>query len=78
MLGGLALLMQLVGITGNRPGALLGIRYSDVNITLLLDPQGGEFPRRLIEAAFKNTKGYLGEQETFVFLSMALSSHREV
>lgn len=71
----LALLMQLAGITGNRPSALLGVRYNDVKITLLPDPQGGKFPRRLIEIAFKNTKGYLGEKETFVFLSVALSSY---
>ena len=74
----LALLMQLAGITGNRPGALLGVCYSDVKITLLPDPQGGEFPRRLIEIAFKKTKGYLGEKETFVFLSMVLLSYRVI
>ncbi|MCJ1343078.1 hypothetical protein MMC31_001269 [Peltigera leucophlebia] len=74
----LALLMQLAGITGNRPGALLGVRYSDVKITLLPDPQGGDFPRRLIEIAFKNTKGYLGEKETFcisLYGSFFVQSH---
>lgn len=74
----LALLMQLASITGNRPSALLGVCYSDIKITLLPDPQGDKFPRRLIEIAFKHTKGYLGEKETFVFFSMAFSSYRVI
>lgn len=45
----LALIMQLAGITGNRPGALLGIRYRGIKMTLLLDLSGEECPRRLIE-----------------------------
>ena len=60
----LALIMQLAGITENRPAALLGVCYKDVKITLLADLGGGELPRRLIEIAFKNTKGYLGDKET--------------
>lgn len=74
----LALLMQLAGITSNWLSALLGIRYNDVKITLLSDPQGGKFPRRLIEIAFKNSKEYLEEKETFVFLSVALLSYRVI
>lgn len=62
----LALIMQLAGITGNRPAALLGVCYKDIKITLLPDSNGGELPRLLIEIAFKNTKGYLGEKETSV------------
>ena len=60
----LALIMQLAGITDNRPAALLGVCYKDVKITLLPDLEGWELPRRLIEIAFKNTKGYLGDKET--------------
>lgn len=45
----LALIMQLAGITGNRLGALLGVRYKDIKITLLPDPKEGNCPRRLIE-----------------------------
>lgn len=63
----LALIMHLAGITGNRPAALLAVCYKDVKITLLPDPNRGELPRRLIEIAFKNIKGYLGEKETSVF-----------
>ena len=68
----LALIMQLAGITGNRPAALLGVCYKDVKITLLPDPKGGELPRRLIGIAFKNTKGYLGDKETSVLPFCAL------
>lgn len=64
--------MQLAGITGNWPSAVLGVCYNDVKITLLPDPQGGKFPQSLIEIAFKNTKGYLREKEMFVFFSVAL------
>ena len=71
----LALLMQLASITGNRPSALLGVRYNNIKITLLPDPQGEKFPWRLIRIVFKNTKRYLKEKETFVFLSVALSSY---
>lgn len=70
--------MQLAGITGNWLSALLGICYNDVKITLLSDPQGGKFPQRLIEIAFKNSKEYLEEKETFVFLSIALLSYRVI
>lgn len=62
----LALIIQLAGITGNRPGALLAICYKHVKITLLPDPEGGSIPRRLIEIAFKHTKGYLGQKESYV------------
>jgi len=59
-LGGI---MQLTGITGNRPSALLAVRYRHIKVTLLPDPNGGEQPRVLIEIIFPNTKGYLGEKD---------------
>ena len=60
----LALIMQLAGITGNRPAALLAVCYGHVKVTLLPDPQGGERPRVLVEIAYKYTKGYLGEKDS--------------
>ena len=62
----LALILQLAGITGNRPGALLGLRYENLKVTLLRDPAGSEWPRMLIEFTFKNTKGYLGLKDAYV------------
>jgi len=53
----MALLMQLAGITGNRPGALLALRYEQVKVTLLRDPAGGPKPRVIIEITFQETKG---------------------
>lgn len=38
----LALLIQLAGITGSRPSALMGVTYGDFALSLLRDPQGGE------------------------------------
>ena len=63
----LALIMQLAGITGNRPGALLAVRYRHIKVTLLPDPDGGEQPRVLIEIVFNHTKGYLGEKDAYAF-----------
>ncbi|KAL8634658.1 MAG: hypothetical protein Q9228_007755, partial [Teloschistes exilis] len=59
----LALIMQLAGITGNRPAALLAVRYRHIKVTLLPDPEGGEQPRVLMEIVFHHTKGYLGEKD---------------
>ncbi|KAL9582090.1 MAG: hypothetical protein Q9212_003502 [Teloschistes hypoglaucus] len=63
----LALVMQLAGITGNRPSALLSVRYQHIKVTLLENPGGGEQPRVLIEIVFHHTKGYLGEKDAYVF-----------
>lgn len=59
--------MQLAGITGNRPAALLAVRYRHIKVTLLPDPEGGEQPRVLIEIVFHHTKSYLGEKDAYVF-----------
>jgi len=64
----LALIMQLAGITGNRPSALLAVRYQHIKVTLLPDPEGGEQTRVLIEIVFHHTKGYLGEKDACVLL----------
>ena len=60
--------MQLAGITGNRPSALLAVRYQNIKVTLLEDPDGGEQPRVLIEIVFNHTKGcsHLGEKDAYV------------
>ncbi|KAL8671525.1 MAG: hypothetical protein Q9168_003970 [Polycauliona sp. 1 TL-2023] len=63
----LALIMQLAGITGNRPAALLGIQYRHIKVTLMPDPQGSELPRVLIEILFNHTKGYLGGKDSNEF-----------
>ena len=62
----LALIMQLAGITGNRPSALLALRYQHIKVTLLPDPKSVEQPRVLIEIVFRHTKGYLGEKDAYV------------
>ena len=64
----LKLILQLAGITGNRPGALLSLRYEHLKVTLLRDPTGSEWPRLLIKLTFKNTKGYLGLKDAYVGL----------
>ncbi|KAL8626093.1 hypothetical protein Q9189_008226 [Teloschistes chrysophthalmus] len=63
----LALIMQLAGITGNRPVALLAVRYRHIKVTLLPDPEGGEQPRVLMEIVVHHTKGYLGEKDANEF-----------
>lgn len=59
--------MQLAGITGNRPSALLAVRYQHIKVTLLEDPARGEQPRVLIEIILNHIKGYLGEKDAYVF-----------
>lgn len=62
----LALIMQLAGITGNRPSALLGVCYRDIKVSLLPDPNGGRQPRVLIDIEYKKTKGYRGKKDACV------------
>lgn len=62
----LALIMQLAGITGNQPGALLALCYKHIKVTLLPNPEGREQPRVLIEIRYERTKGYLGEKDVSV------------
>ena len=62
----LALIMQLAGITGIRPAALLAVCYQHVKVALLSDPHGGEHPRVLVEIVYKYAKGYLGEKDASV------------
>lgn len=56
----LALLIQLAGITGSRPSALMGITYGDFALSLLKDPKGGEWPRLVVDVTLTQTKSYLG------------------
>ncbi|EKG12704.1 hypothetical protein MPH_10172 [Macrophomina phaseolina MS6] len=58
----LSLFMLLAGTTGNRPGALLALRYRDVQTTLIRDPAGGNEPYVLLEFIYTHTKGYLGQK----------------
>jgi hypothetical protein len=59
----LALFMQLAGTTGNRPQALLNVRFKHVAVALLLDQEGGEWPRVVIEWKFQETKEYIGAKD---------------
>lgn len=55
----LALFCQLAGFSGNRPSALLNLRYRDIVVTLLRDPNGGPH-RILVEFTCEFTKKFLG------------------
>lgn len=55
----LILFCQLAAITGSRPGALLRLRYRDLVLTLIRDPDGG-CPRLFIYLTPEFTKGFLG------------------
>jgi len=56
----LALLIQLAGITGSRPSALMSLQYQDFKLSLLRDPGGSEWPRLIVDVTFRNTKSFLG------------------
>ena len=62
----LALFVQVAGITGNRPDALLSLRYKNVKVFLLRDPNNSEYPRPIIELTFDNTKTYIGNKDAYV------------
>jgi len=55
----IALFHQLAGFSGNRPQALLNLRYRHIVVTLLRHPKGG--PHRIvIEFTCEFTKQFLG------------------
>ncbi|KAE8374982.1 hypothetical protein BDV26DRAFT_268992 [Aspergillus bertholletiae] len=62
----LLLFCQLAAITGSRPGALLNLRYRDLLLTLIRDPDGGR-PRLFIYLTPQFTKTFLGEKEQNTF-----------
>ncbi|KAI1934754.1 hypothetical protein LOZ66_005609 [Ophidiomyces ophidiicola] len=53
--------LQLAAITASRPSALLYLRYRDIGLTLIRDPQGGR-PRLFIYLRPEFTKRFLGEK----------------
>lgn len=61
----LALLIQLAGITGSRPSALMSLTYGDLALSLLRDPKGGEWPRLIVDVTFNNTKSFLGPKAPY-------------
>lgn len=61
----LILFCQLAGYTGNRPTALLELRYRDLELTLVRDPENGR-PRLVIEFTTEFTKGFLGKKDAYV------------
>ncbi|KAF2158757.1 hypothetical protein M409DRAFT_30718 [Zasmidium cellare ATCC 36951] len=63
----LALLIQLAGITGSRPGALISLTYRDLKLSLLRDPEGSEWPRLVVDVTFRNTKSFLGAKAPNTF-----------
>ncbi|KAI2735701.1 hypothetical protein DTO013E5_8636 [Penicillium roqueforti] len=62
----LLLFCQLAAITGSRPGALLKLRFQDLKLTLVRDPNGGH-PRLFIYLRPEFTKSFLGEKESNTF-----------
>ncbi|KAJ5111736.1 hypothetical protein NUU61_001366 [Penicillium alfredii] len=62
----LLLFCQLAAITGSRPGALLNLRYRDLSLTLIRDPDGG-CPRLFIYLTPEFTKTFLGKKEPNTF-----------
>ena len=52
---------QLTAITANHPGALLNLRYQDIALTLIQDPEGGR-PQLFIFLKPDFTKRFLGKK----------------
>ncbi|CAG8976664.1 hypothetical protein HYALB_00002180, partial [Hymenoscyphus albidus] len=62
----LILFCQLAGITGNRPEALVNLRFRHFKFNLIRDPNGSR-PRLFIELTAEYTKGYLGSKDANTF-----------
>ncbi|PYH75799.1 hypothetical protein BO82DRAFT_409090 [Aspergillus uvarum CBS 121591] len=62
----LLLFCQLAAITGSRPGALLNLRYRNLMLTLVRNPDGGR-PQLFIYLTPEFTKTFLGEKEQNTF-----------
>ncbi|KAL4958922.1 DUF3435 domain-containing protein [Aspergillus stella-maris] len=62
----LLLFCQLAAITGSRPGAMLNLRYRDLVLTLIRDPDGGR-PRLFIYFTPEFTKTFLGKKANNTF-----------
>ncbi|KAL4737188.1 hypothetical protein BDV11DRAFT_192371 [Aspergillus similis] len=62
----LLLFCQLAAITGCRPGAMLNLRYRDLVLTLIRNPDGGR-PQLFIYFTPEFTKTFLGEKEKNTF-----------
>jgi integrase len=62
----LSLFIQLAGATGNRPEAILQLRYEDVQAGVIYDENGKV--KWNLDWCFKHTKEYLGEKESLVLL----------
>ncbi|EPS31294.1 hypothetical protein PDE_06249 [Penicillium oxalicum 114-2] len=54
---------RLAAITGNRPGALLKLRFRDLKLTLIRDLKGGR-PRLFIYLRPEFTKSFLSKKES--------------
>ncbi|KAH7379060.1 hypothetical protein BKA64DRAFT_648481 [Cadophora sp. MPI-SDFR-AT-0126] len=61
------LIDNLAGITGNRPEALVELRYRHLKLTLIRDPDGGGRPRLFVELTPEFTKGFLGSKDVNEF-----------
>jgi len=62
----IVLFCQLAGITGNRPEALVELRYRHLKLTLIRDPDGCGRPRLFVELTPEFTKGFLGSKDVYV------------
>ncbi|KAK0858525.1 hypothetical protein LTR87_017765 [Friedmanniomyces endolithicus] len=63
----LALIMQLAGITGTRPSALLALRFKDIGVTLLRDTEGRGRDKILLEFTFRHPKTYRAPKQPNTF-----------
>ncbi len=61
----LILFCQLAAITGNRPEALVHLRYRHLQLNLVRDPCGNR-PRLFIELTAEYTKTYLRMKDAYV------------
>ena len=62
----LDLIIKVAGITGNRPEALLSLRWKHVKLALLRNLNGSEWPRPIVDLTFEKTKSYIGAKDAYI------------
>ena len=60
--------VQLVAYTGNRPAAISALCYKNFKIAFIRDPDRKYKETLIIDITAADTKGYLGEKNTSIFL----------
>ena len=58
--------IQLIGNTSNRFKAVFAVRYQDIRVAVMRDPEINNEEVLIVHFTFRDTKSYLGEKDSYV------------